>query len=189
MARAKPDRSPPPPLDSATLERLALRYVERFATTRARLVRYLEAKIRARGWEGAPPDPIAIAERLAALGYIDDQGFGAARAAAMARRGLGARRIRPALRHAGVAAADVDHIVAATDEQALDAALAFAKRRRIGPFAPGTVDDNARRRQLAAMMRAGHSYDISKKIAEMLPDDAALISNRVNDINSRINSC
>lgn len=172
MARANPDRRPRPPLDSAALDRLALYYVERFATTRARLVRYLEAKIRARGWAGAPADPAAIADRLAALGYIDDAGFGAARASAMARRGLGARRIRPALREAGIGAGDVDAIVAAQDGSALDAALIFARRRRFGPFANGPLDDAARRRQLASMIRAGHDYEIARKIIEMSADDA-----------------
>ncbi|KTW08260.1 RecX family transcriptional regulator, partial [Sphingomonas sanguinis] len=38
------------------LERLALRYVERFATTEGKLVDYLTRKLRERGWagEGAP---------------------------------------------------------------------------------------------------------------------------------------
>ena len=35
-----------PPLDAAALERLALRYVERFATTRGKLTDYLRRKIR-----------------------------------------------------------------------------------------------------------------------------------------------
>lgn len=39
------------PLDPARLERLALRYVERFATTRVKLTRYLERKVRERGWD------------------------------------------------------------------------------------------------------------------------------------------
>ena len=45
-------RRPVPPLDRAALERLALRYVERFATTRGRLTDYLKRKIRERGWDG-----------------------------------------------------------------------------------------------------------------------------------------
>ena len=53
------------PLDAAALDRIALRYVERFATTRARLADYLRRKIRERGWDGEPVDPAAIAERFA----------------------------------------------------------------------------------------------------------------------------
>ncbi|HYZ48955.1 MAG TPA: RecX family transcriptional regulator, partial [Sphingomonas sp.] len=40
------------PLDAPALERFALRYVERYATTRARLADYLSRKLRERGWAG-----------------------------------------------------------------------------------------------------------------------------------------
>ena len=52
QTRTSRERRQPPPLDAAALERLALRYVERFATTRGRLTDYLTRKIRERGWEG-----------------------------------------------------------------------------------------------------------------------------------------
>jgi hypothetical protein len=43
-------RRPLDPLERADLERFALRYVERYATTRGRLADYLKRKIRERGW-------------------------------------------------------------------------------------------------------------------------------------------
>ena len=46
-------RRPLPPLDQPALERAALRYVERYATTRAKLVAYLTRKLRERGADGA----------------------------------------------------------------------------------------------------------------------------------------
>src|SRR5437870_2444938 len=119
-------RGPPPPLDSAALERLALRYVERFQTTRARLTDYLVRKIRERGWEGAAAEPAVLAEKLAGLGYIDDRAFGEARASAMARRGLGGRRVSQALRQAGVGEEDSAAIAPAVEKRAVEAALAFA---------------------------------------------------------------
>jgi regulatory protein len=97
------ERRPPSPLDVAAMERLALRYVERFATTRGKLADYLRRKIRERGWDGEPGDPVALAEKLAELGYIDDRAFAEARASALGRRGLGARRVAGALREARIA--------------------------------------------------------------------------------------
>ena len=82
----------------AALERLALRYVERFATTRGRLTDYLKRKIRERGWEGEPADPAAIAERFAELGYIDDRAYGEAKAS-----GDGAARVGSAAGGRGAA--------------------------------------------------------------------------------------
>ena len=75
--------TPPPPLDAAALERLALRYVERYATTRAKLAAYLARKLRERGSADAMPDIEGLVERFANLGYVDDRAFGEMRAAAM----------------------------------------------------------------------------------------------------------
>ena len=57
-------RRPLPPLDQPALERAALRYVERYATTRAKLVAYLHRKLRERGREGEI-DVDALADRMA----------------------------------------------------------------------------------------------------------------------------
>jgi regulatory protein len=164
-------RRPPPPLDAASLERLALRYVERFATTRARLVVYLTRKIRERGWDGAPADPTAIAERFATLGYIDDRSFAESKAASMARRGLGARRVNEALRYAGIERDDAEAVAPQIVARRADAALAFARRRRIGPFAVTEVDRDKLTKQAAAMMRAGHSPDLVWQIVRMVPGE------------------
>lgn len=166
-------RPPPSPLDPAGLERLALRYVERFATTRGRLIDYLARKLRERGWadEQVPADPASLAERLADLGYIDDRAFGEARAAAMARRGLGARRVTAALQAARLDEEDKAAIAPGVGERARDAALAFARRRRIGPFASAPVDRPLREKQIAAMIRAGHGFDLARRISSLAPGE------------------
>lgn len=169
---SRPERHKPP-LHPADLERLALRYVERFATTRGRLADYLARKIRERGWAGEwPPDPAALAERMAGLGYVDDRAFAEARAGAMGRRGLGARRIGQALRHAGIEEADAEAIAPLVEADAGASAVAFAKRRRIGPFAREAADRPLREKQLAAMLRAGHALDLARRIVRMAPGDS-----------------
>ncbi len=163
------ERRPAPPLDGPKLDRLALRYVERFATTRGKLAEYLRRKIRERGWEGVPADPDALAERMAELGYVDDRAFAEARARSMTRRGLGARRIADALRHARVGADDTEAVTPDVVEQAPESALAFARRKRIGPFAAAPADRNLRAKQLAAMARAGHGYELARRIVDAPP--------------------
>jgi regulatory protein len=160
-----------PPLDKRSLERLALRYVERFATTRARLTDYLARKIRERGWEGDRIDPAEIAEKMAELGYIDDRSYAEAKAAAMGRRGLGARRVAGMLRQAGVQGDDAEAIVPAIQDRAVDTAITFARRRRIGPFADQVADRATREKQIAAMLRGGHSPALARRIAMMAPGD------------------
>ena len=159
------------PLDRSALERLALRYVERFATTRGRLTDYLERKIRARGWTGEVVEPAAIAERMAELGYIDDRAWGEAKAGAMARRGLGARRVSGALRQAGLDIEDTEAIAPAVADRALEAAIVFARRRRIGPFAEQAGDRPTREKHVAALLRAGHSVTLARALANMNPGD------------------
>lgn len=173
MARptVKRERRPPPPLDAAAMERLALRYVERFATTRGRLVDYLRRKIRERGWEGAAGDPVALADKLADLGYIDDRAFGEARASAMARRGLGQRRVAGALRQAGIDEDDAQALAPAIEDRAMAAALTFARKKRIGPFATEPADRVLREKQIGAMIRGGHDFSLSRRIASMTPGE------------------
>ena len=174
------ERRVPPPLDAAALERLALRYVERFATTRGRLTEYLTRKVRERGWAGEggtiPADPAELAQRMADLGYIDDRAFAEQRAAAMQRRGLGARRVADAFREAGIEEGDAVSVAPAIADRAIESALAFARRKRIGPYGHGAGDRKSREKQLAAMLRAGHRFELSRKIVAAPPSDAVEIA-------------
>lgn len=167
--RGSRTRTPPPPLDAAALDRLALRYVERFATTRGKLADYLRRKIRERGWQGDPVDPAAVAERMAGLGYVDDRLYAESKAAALTRRGFGANRVADALRQARVDEADAApaRSIAAEGEGA--SALAFARRKRIGPFAAEPPDPARRQKQIAAMVRAGHGFALARRIVETPP--------------------
>jgi regulatory protein len=170
MPPRKPKR-PLPPLDEQRLNNLALRYVERFATTKAKLAAYLKRKLRERGWSGGPdPDTAALAARFAERGYVDDSGYALAKARSLSARGYGKRRLADALRVAGVeepdSAAARDH----ADEEAVDAAIRFARRRRIGPFAVAEdLTPQARDKALGAMVRAGHDFALARAIVIMAP--------------------
>ena len=165
-------RKPRPPLDGEALERLALFYTGRYATTRARLRAYLTRKIRERGWNGPGEAPVAgLAERLAGLGYIDDRAFAASRAASLARRGYGELRVRDALAAAGIAEADSAEAREQARGHAWEAALRFAERRRLGPFAPAESDRTGREKALAAMLRAGHPIEIARRLASARPGE------------------
>jgi regulatory protein len=169
-ARRKTRRTPSP-LDSGKLDVLALIYVGRFATTRAKLRSYLARKLRERGWEEqADPDLDAIAERLADQGYIDDAGYALAKSRALSGRGYGKRRVMTALRVAGVAEEDGIEARDHADSEAVGAALRFAERRRLGPFALTRADDpRDREKALATMIRAGHGFALARAIVELAP--------------------
>lgn len=159
-----------PALDEAGLDRLALDYAARYATGRARLLAYLRRKLAERGWAGEnPPDFERVAARLAELGYIDDAALAEARGRSLARRGLGRRRVGEALAALGIAPEDRTGALVAADETAWETALRFAQRRRVGPFAAAPADADGRRRQTAAMVRAGHAIEHVRKIIAAQP--------------------
>jgi regulatory protein len=163
-------RKPRPPLDGEALERLALFYAGRYATTRAKLRSYLSRKLRERGWAGQGEAPVVpLVERLAGLGYVDDKGFAASRAASLSRRGYGERRVRDALAAAGIGEEDGAEARAQARDGAWEAALRFAERRRIGPFAASEPDRAGREKAMAAMLRAGHPLEIVRRLVKAPP--------------------
>lgn len=154
----------------------SLHYLERYASSAAHLRRLLARKVArsaaAHGTdeaEGLRAADALIAE-LQRLGLLDDVAYAEGRARALHRRGQSARAIRAALRQRGVPGEIVDGALAALSEQAaepdLAAALAYARRRRIGPYRSGPADPEARERELAALGRRGFSYETARRVVE-----------------------
>jgi len=171
---ARKPRKHRPPLDAGKLDELALSYVGRFATSRARLIGYLARKLRERGWAGADEPPVeALADRLASLGYVDDQAYALAKTRSLTARGYGSRRVRQALSRAGIAEDEGAAAYDLANGQAVEAALRFAKRRSLGPYSEVRLSDpRDRERALGAMVRAGHSFGLARAIIDLDPGDA-----------------
>jgi regulatory protein len=177
-SRARSDRSRKR-LDAARLDELGLAYVARFATSRAKLTRYLARKIRESEWVGdddAMASCEAVADRMERLRYLDDRQYAAMRAGAMTRRGLGVQRVKAQLFVDGIAPEDSGEAIEVAEGAAIAAAIGFARRRRLGPFSVRASDDPARReRQVAAFARAGHSLALARRILAIGPEDAAAL--------------
>jgi regulatory protein len=177
----------PRPLDAARLAELALHYAARYATTAAKLQRYLQRKLKERGWAGeAPPDVAGIAARLASLGYVNDRLFAESRTREMTARGLGRRRVAGALAMAGVDGDTSAEALDAAGAAALATAVAFARRKRIGPFAREVAATDPASRQkaaqkaMAAMLRAGHGLEVARRV--LAAPDAAAAEALVDDL-------
>ena len=163
------------PLDSETLEALALAYAGRYATSRAKLVAYLGRKLRERGWangdEPAVNAPVdAIADRMVALRYVDDATYAAMTSGAMQRRGLGARRIAQKLAMDGVDE-EVRDEARPDDAGRWAAAERLARRKRIGPFADELPDRALREKQIATFLRAGHDMAMARTWVDAAPGE------------------
>ena len=162
----------PRPLDAARLQELALAYVARFATSAAGLERYLQRKLRERGWDGeGAPDLRPLVARYVELGYVDDAAYARAKSGSLLRRGYGPRRVTQALGQAGIGEEirEATRAGAGTERRA---ALAMARKRGFGPFGPDKPDRERRQKQIAAMLRAGHPLDSAREMVDA-PSEAA----------------
>jgi regulatory protein len=179
----RPDRRKPAPkpLDSARIEEMALAYVARFASSAGRLGVYLKRKLRERGWAGedSAQDRIeAIIARFVELGYIQDEAYARMKAGSLLRRGLGGRRIAQALGQDGIDE-DIRAEVMPGELAAREAALAYARRRGLGPFARRAPSDDPmerrarREKEVAAMLRAGHGMAAARAVLEAGDPQAA----------------
>ncbi|KMO33178.1 RecX family transcriptional regulator [Methylobacterium variabile] len=173
------------PITPAYLERAALYYLERYGASAEMLRRVLrrrvETRCRLRG--EAPGDFAEMVEAVVAralgAGLVDDAAFAAAKVRSLRRRGGSARAIGAKLAAKGV---DRDTVGAALAEEAGaegssedQAARAYARRRRLGPFRPEAARAAARERDLAAMARAGFALSLARRVIDGdLEDDLAM---------------
>ncbi|MBV1796285.1 RecX family transcriptional regulator [Siccirubricoccus sp. G192] len=181
--RPPPAAGPAP--TAALLHEAALNHLARFAATEAGLRRVLQRRVdrwaRRAEAEGTAPAAIApqaaaakaaaalVAQRLVASGVVDDAAFAAARARRLARAGRSRRAIAAHLAGKGVAREAADAALPEAPEAELDAALAYCRRRRIGPFAAEPPTPEARLKSMAALARAGFGRDTAEAALEMDP--------------------
>lgn len=179
---ARTARSAPRPVTPESLERAALNYLERFASSaenlRQVLMRRVEASARAHGTERerAAGWVDALVARYRAAGLLDDAAYAEMKAGSLHRRGASARAIRGRLGARGVAA---ETVTAALDRIAEDAggdldlaaARALARRRRLGPFRAPEARAAWRDKDLAALGRAGFGYDVARRIVDADAED------------------
>ena len=168
-------RPPPPAIDPAALERAALRYLERFSASRAQVLRVLARRVdRATALASAE----AVVAAIVARGLLDDARFAEGRARSLAARGRSPVVIRETLSEKGVGREEVERAMDALAEEtggdpALAAALALARRRRLGPWRPPAARAARRDKDLAILARAGFPRGLATRIVDA-PDIAAL---------------
>ncbi|GGK28006.1 regulatory protein RecX [Salinarimonas ramus] len=165
----------------AVLDRMALAYLERYASSAENLRRVLSRKVerRCRLREEEPQAALALVEEAVAravrAGLVDDEAYAQARVASLRRRGGSQRAIAARLASKGVAADAVAEALErhAEDRLELDpdadpereAALALARRRRLGPFRTTGRAEN-REKDLARLARAGFTYAVAKAVVD-----------------------
>lgn len=175
-----------PPPDAARLAEAALAHLARFAATEAGLRRVLMRRVDrwARAAEAEGHEDVArhaavakaaaaeVAKRMVAQGAVNDAAFAESRARRLLRSGRSRRATLAHLREKGVDAGTAAAALPDGEEAELDAALAFCRRRRIGPFAAAEPSPEARLKALGALARAGFGRDVADRALRMDPDAA-----------------
>jgi regulatory protein len=169
-----------PAIDQALLENWALGYLGRYASSAENLRRVLRRRVRRRiGSDASASREVdalidALLERYRDSGLLNDATYAASRARNGLARGQSLRQIAGGLAAKGVGPEERAIALAALREDTADpdlaAACAFARRRRLGPFAARAV---AHDRALAAFARAGFARAIAEAVLACA-DDAAV---------------
>jgi regulatory protein len=180
----KKPRKQPKKITASYLENAALFYLQRYATSARNLKNVLIRKIdRSCAFHKTPPQEFyaavdALIERYQASGLLNDPLFAASRAASLRRQGQSRRTIEARLRQKGLAKDVIALALQEVDEERygeggdegdgdaeLDAARAFARRKKLG------LGKRELRKEMAAMARAGFSYETAAKALSFREDD------------------
>jgi regulatory protein len=152
-------------------------YLARYATSEAHLRRLLLARFRrAEDYDPACAEQYrqrvdAEIARLVELRLLDDGQFAESRARILRRRGASGVKIRSALRAKGLPHDVIEQALDPAEAEPgvdpeLEAARTWARKHRIGPWRRGEADPEARRKELARLVRNGFRYELARKVVD-----------------------
>ena len=159
-------------LSEERLKEAALRHLERFSTSAAHLRSVLMRRVRRRTKEEAETaqaieaiDRILV--RFAEVGLLDDRAYAERRAEIMHRQGKSVRAMRADLLARGVSRAIANEVLRAFEEKVgdpdLSAAIAYAKKRRLGPFRADDREAN-RDKDATKLLRRGFDWHVVERV-------------------------
>lgn len=152
---------------------MASHYLARYSASTVRLREVLARKIRRRCETRQLPVPEAsevralidaTVERLTRAGLIDDAAYGRGRAAALARKGWPAWRIRTELERQQIDIGQAS-VAEAVDLDETAQARRLAQRKRLGPYRTG-ARESYRDRDIRSLARAGFPVSLAKAVVD-----------------------
>lgn len=163
------------PLTAERLRRAALWHVERYETTAARVRAALQRRVR------RAEDRVDSAEAgrwieeivadLVRMGLVDDARYAEGAVRRMRDRGRSSRQIRASLAAKGVHEVEANDAVAADERRDDDAVRRYAARRGFGPWRRVADTPERRSKELAALGRAGFSYEVARRVVDAGGED------------------
>src|SRR3546814_19943089 len=92
-------------------------------------------------------------------------------AAAVTRRGYGARRVVEERIAAGIEESGREEAHRQAERKKWQAAETFARKRRSGPYASQAADRDMQQKQIAAFLRAGHEFELARRFVGAGPGE------------------
>lgn len=177
----------PPTADN--LHEAAVSYLARYSATRATLARALHRQVDRWLRAATAPDAPALAAaakraipeivaKLVQAGAVDDSAFAQARARQLVRTGHSRRAAAAHLAARGVPAELANAALPQDEDAELIAAVAYLRRRRLGPFRSGEASPDARHKELGALARAGFPAPLARRALALAPDEAGALLQR-----------
>ena len=165
------------------LHNSGLYYLERFASSTENFRRVMKRKIdkscfihQDQNRDDCLKLLEALVEKFQRLELLDDDRYTAMLVNAKRRAGKSERYIKNHLSQKGVANSLISKALETYENENdgsddYDAALIYARKKRIGPYR-GSKESNAKK-ELSSLARAGFSYEIAKKIIEFSEEEYA----------------
>ncbi len=179
--KRKAEKRPPRALTAQRLNAIALRHLERYASSAENLRRVLQRRVdKAARLHDDPGQAMNSGEtqvwieeligRFVDIGLLNDRLYAQNRARALLAQGVSTYLIRLKLREKGLCVDDIEaaleRLFTEHGEPDMIAAVKRAKRRRLGPYGDPAKRRERYDRDMAALARAGFSYAVAKRVIE-----------------------
>jgi regulatory protein len=163
-------------ISAKSIENAAVFYLRRYAASVKQLQLVLKRKCQRVNRERKeevdfPPLVEEVVGKLEKLGYLNDAALAVSKASSLRRSGKSARMIRSKLQVKGLGAQAAAVHEPRADETAI---WVYARKKRLGVFAPAGVRKEKRMKHLASLARAGFSFSLAKLVVDAteVPEDA-----------------
>ncbi|MDD4555917.1 MAG: regulatory protein RecX [Alphaproteobacteria bacterium] len=161
------------------LHNIALYYLKRFETSTSNLKSVLRKRIDKYAFQNPDYDKAeayAWADEIVAdcekRGYVNDERYAGFRVGAYVNAGKSARYIKGKLREKGISEDTIEELLEEKEYSPFDAALRFAKKKRIGPYRVNEEDRvENKQKDLQKLALAGFDYDTASEVLEFELED------------------
>lgn len=159
-------------VSETSLWNAALFYLQRYSATEAQLRRVLVRKVKRAAAKTEQDVSLAgewidsTLSRLKSLGYLHDEQVATSRVSMWRRAGKSRQAIAAKLQLQGVPSTLISEATAKNETTDEEAIWILAKRKKLGPYRSPEKRADFRKKDLAALARAGFSFSLAMRVVD-----------------------